>query len=425
MKIEQITIKSFNCLKDFKADFNGNNVFLVGKNRIGKTSAIRFIQIALGDSRNVPDDFDGTGIVIASKEGKEYKFEVKSKAGKPVVTVTSPNGLKDIRKGALLEITGAINFDIDEFVQYSNTKAGQKKQVEIFKSFLGEEINEAIVVYERNIATKYEERTELNRIIKEVESFINNHPLRMEINLDKFQPIDVSTKTTDLTAANETNKKIADVISRVVERKKDIDRLNSEEEELKAQIEAIAKKIETINLAKLEATSLNSKAAVWLDSNKEISVSEIIAEIDSAALVNKKAEQAKELSEKIKSLEQMKEDSGELTALIDSERQLIQDTIRQMDSPVEGLSFDEDTLIYNGVAVNEKNLSTSEKMELGIKLKIAENKEFGILFLQRAESFDETRIEQLLAIAKDNDMQIIAEEVRRGQEELTIEIMGS
>lgn len=113
-----------------------------------------------------------------------------------------------------------------------------------------------------------------------------------------------------------------------------------------------------------------------------------------------------------------------MTALIDSTRQVIQDAIRDMDSPIEGLGFDSEQLLYKGVPVNPDSLSKSEIMELGIKLKIAENPDAGVLFIQEGESIGAKRLEEIKEIAAKNNFQIIMEQVERGNEKLTVELVS-
>ena len=84
-----------------------------------------------------------------------------------------------------------------------------------------------------------------------------------------------------------------------------------------------------------------------------------------------------------------------------------------MTTPVEGLSFEGDNLTYNGVIVSSDSLSTSQIEELGIRLKIAENPEFGILFIGKAESIGKERMTRILEIAKKHNLQVIGEQVER------------
>jgi hypothetical protein len=122
-------------------------------------------------------------------------------------------------------------------------------------------------------------------------------------------------------------------------------------------------------------------------------------------------------------MQALSDESGELTAFIESSNQAIADAIRDCDSPVDGLTFDADSLIYNGVPVSNASLSSSEIMHLGIKLKMAENPDLGILFIQRGESLGAQRLKDIQDLAKKYDWQIIMEQVERGNEKLTIEIM--
>ena len=53
---------------------------------------------------------------------------------------------------------------------------------------------------------------------------------------------------------------------------------------------------------------------------------------------------------------------SELTALIESSKQSINDTIKQMESPVNGLTYNEDTLVYNDVPLPIKYLLILKSM---------------------------------------------------------------
>jgi hypothetical protein len=324
----------------------------------------------------------------------------------------------------LSAITGAIEFDIDEFVELSNSKAGQKKQVDIFKSFLPSELIEQLNKFDAHTKALYDERTELNKQIKEVDALVNTHPLRHEMDLTKFKEVDTTEQFDLLNKATKHNQNVADVESRIKQRQEGIELKKSEIDSVQEQIQTLLAKEKTIKESIEAEQELNLKAKEWLKVNQVIDISEIQSAIENSAEANKKNEQAKELAVKKKLLAEMVNEAGELTVKIESERQAISDTIKSMDSPVEGLSFEDESLVYNGVPVNENNLSTSEIMELGIRLKMAENPEFGIIFLQRGESLGKDRLKLIQELAKKNNFQLIIEEVQRGQEELVVQFIG-
>jgi hypothetical protein len=94
-----------------------------------------------------------------------------------------------------------------------------------------------------------------------------------------------------------------------------------------------------------------------------------------------------------------------------------------MDGPIQGLAFDEDQLLYNGIPVHPSSLSKSEIKRLGIRLKIAENPDLP-LFIHEAECMDENALKEVQDLADECGLQMFAEEVQRGTKELQIEIVA-
>lgn len=401
MKIKKVKIKDFKVLKDVEQEINGANLLLIGDNGVGKSSFMQFIEIALGRSNKIPPNAEGEGTVWTDSEGREFKFHVEFKDGKPKVTVTTPEGLKDDRKSAIASIVGAIDFDINKFVTLSDSKSGRKEQIQIFKSLLPLEVQEELTKYEQNILANYEARTDTNRKLKEIEGFLKSSSLYGSHT--KIEALDASKLSQELEEKMKHNNLFEGVKVRNEERIKKIIDLKSE-------------------LNTLEGEHAN--ADKWLNENELFDLTELRTKIESAGEINKNYHEAQELIKREAEREKLINESGELTALIDSSRQAIDDTITQMDSPVEGLMFDEDGLIYKGVPVSTSSLSTSEIIELGCKLKMADNPNFGVLLIEHGESIGTERLKTIQKLAKDNNWQIIMEQVERGTEQLRYEFMS-
>lgn len=416
MKVEQVKIKEFKILENLDEEIKGNHILIMGDNGVGKSSLIQFIEIALGKQTNIPPLAKGEGEVFINKDGKIFTFGVKFKDGKPVVTVTSPEGLKDTRKGAIATIVGAIDFDIDEFVELSKTTAGQKKQVEIFKSFLPEDVKVQLANYAQNIKVKYDERTDTKRMIKEKEGFIKSHRLYPVIGVKKFEQIKIDSVYNELSLIQQSNNKISGFASKV-------ESLVSENSKLSEEIKEVQLKLDRIKNTWLENEDKIKNGNEWLKSNVIQDVTKFEDQLKAANEINKDYDDSQSLLKEIELVNKMKEEAGEMTAHIDSSKEAIANAIRDMDSPVQGLTFDDEMLVYNGIPVNPDSLSTSEIMELGIRLKMAENKDLGILFIQRAESIGAERFKLIKDIADKAGWQIIAEQVERGEKKLHIEIM--
>ena len=409
MKVLKVKIQDYKVIKNLEKEINGNNILLLGDNGVGKSSFIQFIEIALGRTKDIPEVTSGQGSVIVDKDGQEWQFNVEFKKGKPQITLISPEGFKDVRKSVIANVVGAMEFDIDEFVKMSDSLSGRRKQIEIYKSFLPQDIREFIDSQEARVQKAYDERTEKNREAKLLEGYIAEHPFRKIVDMPK-SPVDTKQLTEQIESALEHNKRVMSVKERLIQRQNEVLILN-------AQIKELAEK-------RMELEKMNESANDWLATNDEINVTSMMAEKDSAFEINSAFEKKKDFEKQKYMLEALKADSGELTAFIESSKQAIEDAIRDCDVLVDGLTFDSDSLIYNGIPVTSHNLSSSEIMHLGCKLKMAENKDLGILFIQRGESLGAKRLKEIQEMANKYDWQIIMEQVDRGNEQLTIEIMS-
>jgi len=83
----------------------------------------------------------------------------------------------------------------------------------------------------------------------------------------------------------------------------------------------------------------------------------------------------------------------------------------------------EDNVFYNGKLVSEDTLSFAECKMLNIELLKAKNSNAKVIFVQNGESVGIHYMRELQKFADENDYQLIVEEVKRGQEELLIEMM--
>lgn len=407
MKIIKVKIEKFKVLKGIEANLNGNNVLLLGDNGVGKSSFIQFIKIALGYNNHLPNLEEGKGYVVAGKDGKEYTFYVNYKAGKPELKIKTPDGVVDNKKSVITSLVGEVDFDIDEFVSLSESNAGRKKQVEIYKSFLDKETVEELNKLEQQVQKQYDERTEINRNIKNLRGALEEHQMRTGDYVD--QEVDVSLLTEALEFANKSNS--------------DFDRVTHVTDNAEVEVEDIEKQIAELQARLEEERKKLTRGREWLAKHNRIDTNPIIEKINNASEINRKYNLTVDYKKKAAELKGYEEEVENLTIMIESSRQAIADAIKDMDS-IEGLSFDFEQLIYNGVPVTPTNLSTSEIMELGVKIKMHVSRELGILFVERAESLGKKRLESIYNMAKENGWQVIMEQVDRGKEELEIMIEG-
>jgi recombinational DNA repair ATPase RecF len=427
MKIKQIKIEKFKKLENFEFNPDGKNYFITGENSIGKSSLMQFLEIATGIDTNIPENLVGKGVVIGTKEDGEYEFKVKIKDGKAVIQVQSPDGLKDDRKANLKAVTHAIGFDIMEFVKLSESKAGQKKQVEIYKSFLDSEIIEQIERLKKDVEISYNDRTEANKELIRLKSVVDSHRYARLDNgeLEKLKPVDTSALMSEQEKISAHNKTIGEFVVRLEGKKEELVTSQKAAADIEKQIEELQKKLKE-KQAEIELEKGKIKTGEeYLAANPLKDVTAISEQIKNASQTNQDASDAAELIKQRGLYAKVQTEWEALEITVNTKRQSITDAIRDMDSPVPGLSFNEDSLLYNDLPVEFGSLSESEIMLLGMKMFIARNKEYGIVYLENSNLIGQKRWSELLELVKENDLQLFAEEVVRGQDDLImVEIEG-
>ena len=411
--IHTVRINRFTVLHDFQHDFEGKHVLICGKNGIGKSSIQKFIRIALGEKDCIAPGVEIEGEVYKNHLGKEYKFSVKMDKGKPKVTVTGPDGMSDSRVGVIASITGAMNFNITEFIEMSKSDKGRKTQVEIFKSFFPKEIIDGIEKMEENVRVAFEDRTQLNKDIKLKDTEVKTNPMdiHMDKTLDTFKEVDISGAMAELKTLQKTNTQIEQVRANYENRAQEIYAEQLAIDELQKKLDAKKK--------------LQEQADEWLKNNKIQNTDGLESTIQNATKSNQEFQNAQKLKKDRALLAKMVDESETATVNIESQREAIRIAIKDMTTDlVPGLTFNENGLVYNDLPVHPDTHSTSERIKLGMRMKIAQNQEIGVLFLENLESVDEDGMKMIMELADEIGMQIIGEEVRRGEKDMVFEIIG-
>lgn len=445
IKVQSIYVKRFKKLEDLTENFNGNSVIICGPNEHGKTSILQFLRRLMGDDTITAPNSLPEGEVKITKGDKEYILKAIIEKGKSKIIVCC-DGMEDIRPGTLETLIGAISFDPFYFVEKSKTKAGRKDQIEDIKKLLPEYIRNDLARYEADVASKYEERTGLNKTLKEKEGFIKSHTLYNDsLNLDKFTFVDVTKlqtkKESERTKLNELYKKNKATNDKFREdwnkAKLEIDGQCKEHND--TQLQNIKIKQECLNAHEILASYgysgfevvdfleektkaiLKEKIALELYPKEPTYITEmpddselqnIDALILSASEKNSLHKDAQDLKKKISEVETLKEQVGDLTVKIESGRQTISDAVKEMANILNGLAYDDEGLTLNGIPVHPNSLSESQLVVLAYKIKRFENP-YLPLFVDKLECFDKTKYEALLELAKEDDIQVIGAEVSR------------
>lgn len=406
MKIHQVEIHNLKAIRYLSIDLEGKHVLITADNGVGKTSFLQAIYAGLGIKSMAPPVTEGekTGSVhLWSDEGYEFETTVDSIKGVTKVSVKLPDErLWDTKVSAVGAVVGDLLFNPFEFAELSKTEAGKKKQIEIVKALLTDEERVTLAQMERQIKANEENRTETGRYLKTMKGAVDAKGITQET-VQKYQaPINVDEISAEKNRIVAANNHINDVRSRFNER---------------------AEKIAALELELAGLKEKQIQAESFLAENKITDIKDLDAKISEASTHNTMVDKVKDYLQQISKMKELESQYGEESSLIDTQRELYRRTIRELELPLPDLTFDEEQIIYQGRAVDNNVMSTSEIMGLGIMMKVAKNPGVRVMVVERAESLGTKKLNELIDTCDMYGFQILAEQVVRGQEELKIEYL--
>lgn len=418
MAIQKIKLEGFKNVPNMEVNLNGKHILLLGDNTVGKSNFIGAIKATFAGhlgKHSIKEGEKKAEVVIDVAdyeneqpiEGTNYTFTMKirkTKQGDEVAefNVTMPSGEEKMGKTVIGKIVGEVELDQD-FVKLSNTTEGKRKQLAVVESYMDEEVKQFLRIEKSKIERLYNERSEINREVKSLEGFIAESGIAPSDYNNYKTTINTQELEVKLKKGSEINGKIESVKAGLIEREAKLIKMKEE-------------------IAILEKNVVDGK--LWLEENKPVEIDSVQEEIRSANEHNMKVAKVQTYEGKMKQLGEMKERAENFNIQYNAAKQAVEDCIRDLQLPVDGLSFDEQgNVYYKGKLVHEDNLSTAEQMCLNIDLLMAKHNKVGVILIERGESIGSEFLKALLAEADKRNMEVIMEQVERGTKELKIEVM--
>lgn len=475
MIVKKLELVNFQVIKEFNANFEGNVYFITGDNELGKSTVLKAIGALLTGNRDAVlrnGESKGFAKMIVGDDGEEYEVELKFTKANPRGTLSikqKTTGMKSDNISMLQKIFGYTDFDAVEFSRWSETAEGRRKQIEVVKSLLPENVRKRIADIDEKVAGLKSERTGVNRDAKTFASIANESGKGLTTeDIKKYvKPIDIS----DLLKEQNENAKLIEkakgVRERLAERKtqlelipqrieieeinlqekhksidSDLDKITKEVEAIiKQQQERLAKAKEDaklqhenatkqkddaiagINEEKTDLETKISQAEKWLANYESINPEKCDTEeqLRKSEEYNKMCSKVSDYLAKKKQADDKKQQAEKMDADIASLSAEREKLISTSKLPVAGLSFTDEGLELNGVPFVAGKVSDSQIMEVAAKLIIASNPTVKVFRIARGESLGEKRLQAIIDIAKNNGFQGFIEEVKRGQDDLIIE----
>lgn len=446
MIVKKLELVNFQVIKEFNADFDGNVYFITGDNELGKSTVLKAIGALLTGNRDAVlknGESKGFAKMIVGDDGEEYEVELKFTKANPRGTLSiksKTTGMKSDNVSMLQKIFGYTDFDAVEFSRWSETAEGRRKQIEVVKSLLPEEVRTRISEIDTTVAGLKTERTGVNRDLKTYKSISDaaGQGLTTQDLKTYAKPKDITELMKEQAENAQLIEKAKTVRSALEQRKKQLEeipeRLAAAKATYEKAIEEAKKAIERteklykeaiaqIESEKADYEARKANAEKWLANYEENNPEKLdtAEQLRKAEEHNKKAAKVADYLSKKKQADDKKAEAEKMDSEIvelSAEREKL---ISSAKLPISGLSFSDDGLVLNDVPFVAGKVSDSQIMEVAAKLIIASNPTVKVFRIARGESLGQKRLQSILDLAKKEGYQGFIESVVRGQQDLIIE----
>lgn len=446
MIVKKLELVNFQVIKEFNADFDGNVYFITGDNELGKSTVLKAIGALLTGNRDAVlknGESKGFAKMIVGDDGEEYEVELKFTKANPRGTLSiksKTTGMKSDNVSMLQKIFGYTDFDAVEFSRWSETAEGRRKQIEVVKSLLPEEVRTRISEIDTTVAGLKTERTGVNRDLKTYKSISDaaGQGLTTQDLKTYAKPKDITELMKEQAENAQLIEKAKTVRSALEQRKKQLEEIPERLAEAKATyekaIEEAKKAIERteklykeaiaqIESEKADYEARKANAEKWLANYEENNPEKLdtAEQLRKAEEHNKMAAKVADYLSKKKQADDKKAEAEKMDSEIEELSAEREKLISSAKLPISGLSFSDDGLVLNDVPFVAGKVSDSQIMEVAAKLIIASNPTVKVFRIARGESLGQKRLQAILDLAKKEGFQGFIESVVRGQQDLIIE----
>lgn len=394
MHIKRVTVENFKRIRGVDIATDGSVITIGGNNAQGKSSLIDAIWNAIGGSQKkavtepirqgerqakaevVLEDADGAGLVVTRLwKGDTTKLTVKPIGSK--AAIGSPQSTLDA-------LIGKFAFDP---LAFANSPA--KAQRDELAALIGLDLG-PLDARRKDV---YESRTAINRDVK-----------RFAAALEEMGPPPAVPDVPDLEA--------------LLSERDSQQRVMREMDARKERLAAIAQQIRDLNTEAEGLEDSIAKGGAWLADRRPLE--EVNNHIVVATQQNDARQHAAryaDMKERLAEAEAESEGATEEIARIDAEKAA---KLAEANVPVEGLSFDDEQVLLNGVPFSQA--SAAERIRTSVAIAVAQNPTLRVICVKDATLMDESNLALLRGLAEEHNFQLVLELVgERGGETVVIE----
>lgn len=362
--IIRLTVHNLLRIRAAEVTPDGSLVIVAGENDQGKSSLLNAIAIALsGKELPIMPIRQGaaSGHVILETEDMivTRKF---SQSGGATLEVRDRDGAKVTSPQAKLDaLVSRITFDPFGFTQME-----PKQQLETVRQIAGLDFTELDSEY----ATKYEERTGVNRQVRAQEGVLTG--IRRDPSAPKEPVIvaDLMRQLEEIQTFNAANAKrreaLGDLNDGVDQAEENLQFMERAAEQARA---ALAKAEQSVSDARdgvRQATEQRDAMKTAVAALTDQDAAPVAEQIKGAEAINQAIRENARWGTEHKNLVALQSKSGELTARLEEIQAEKQRRLEQAKLPVDGLTFDDSGLLYNSVPFDQAGTAVKIRTSIAI-----------------------------------------------------------
>lgn len=395
MKIVKLKAENIKKLVAVEITPEGNVVKISGKNGAGKTSVLDSIFWALAGTENIQSQPLRQGTTkgkVTLDLGDMIVNRTFTENGSSLV-VENKDGLRFKSPQTMLDtLLGRLSFDPLQFMRME-----PREQFETLRELTGLDLSKL----DRKREAAYQKRTEINRDIKSLKARMDAIELIPDYPREEVSIAKLTEELREAQTAANDNRVAREGLQRTVglyeTEKAHIVELTERVSEIQAQIDNATK-----TLCRLEAEIADGRKQC--ESLIDPDLNSLAKKISEAETTNRLARQYKEKLKLRQEYDLLNIESSELTKRIEECEFDKENAIRNAKMPLEGLSFSDGSVLYNGLPIEQ--ISSAEQLKISMAMAMAMNPKLRVIRITDGSLLDSESMKTIESMSKEKDYQV-------------------
>lgn len=416
--IVRLTVSNLLRIKAAEVTPDGALVVVAGQNDNGKSSLLNSIAMALSgkDIPAMPIRQGATSGYVILETADIVVTKTFKLSGAPVLEVRDKDGAKLTSPQSKLDtLISKTTFDPFEF-----TREKPSDQLETLRRVTGLDFT----TLDQETATKYAERTTINRQARDQEGVLK---LIVRDTTAPKDPVSVAALMAQLEEVQKHNASNADKRMALSEMNDDVDTLEQRVVAAGLEIQRIEKALAEAKEKHAEEQMFYNEQVAMRDKQKALIATledrdpaPITQQIKDADTINATIRQNQRWSDEHKKLIGLQSQSGELTARLAAIEQEKQAAMEKAAFPVPGLSFGESGVLYNNVPFEQAGTAVKIRTSLAIARSL--NPKLPVMFIRDGSLLDDHSMQIVRQYAEQEGLQVWLEQVSSDAESCSVYI---